>query len=918
LVRTCLLRVNGADRSVHVDDRTPLLYVLRNDLGLQGAKQGCDHAAQCGACTVLLDGVEVPSCTLPVADADGHEITTSEGLGSRDRPSVVQRAFFDEQASQCGYCIPGMVVGATALLRANPSPAEAEIVAAINRHICRCGAHPRVLKAIARAAMMRPGAPISPLPQPQSRRSDLDKRSVEDRLSNGRLLTATSSDSWVTVDRDGMVTAYSGKVDMGTGLRTALAQIVADELDVSVEKVRVVLGDTGMTPDQGKSTASAGVMLGGQPLRVAACEARAALLERASRRLHVPAAALEVVDGTVFVKDAPERCCRYGELIGNEPLAVQLEVAEETIWGPQLRGKSALKPRDQYQYVGQPVARDVVAEHIAGSFAFIHDVSIPGMVHGRVVRPPTFGATLLAVDEGSVNHLPDVQVVSRANFVGVVAVREEVAVEAAKLLKTEWSKSELLYDEPTQFDEIRNAPVVAEQVNFSVGDPAALIGASERSLKADFHFACQLHAMLGPSCAVADVRPDAATIWSGTQWPNGDRGDIAAMLGLPAERVRLVWCEAAGSYGRLGCDDAAADAALVSQIVGRPVRVQWSRRDENGWEPVSAPTTISVEAAVDANGRLTAFDYRQWSSTHASAERGSHVAWTLLETAPGYDRLTGNIYNLVYEIDHKRGRSTFVEPTFRTIYLRGPGSVQSHFATESFIDELAHFARIDPIEFRLRHLPGRDREVIRAAADLAGWKPRAVPRSDPPSGGLLRGRGFAYAKYGVTDTLVAMVADVAVDAETWHVQVERVFVAHDCGFVVNPDGVLNQVQGNVVQGVSRSLIEEVHYSRARITSLDWNGYPVVRFQQVPRIEIELIQRHDMAPSVVGEVSSIPCPAAIANAIFDATGKRLRTVPFTPARLRNARSVYETVSTATAASACGSFGPAHADAEISAQ
>jgi nicotinate dehydrogenase subunit B len=254
--------------------------------------------------------------------------------------------------------------------------------------------------------------------------------------------------------------------------------------------------------------------------------------------------------------------------------------------------------------------------------------------------------------------------------------------------------------------------------------------------------------------------------------------------------------------------------------------------------------------------------------------------------------LTENIYNLEYEIENKRGRSTFVEPTFRTIYLRGPGSVQSHFATESFIDELAYFAQVDPIQLRLEHLPDRDRQVLEAATNLAGWKQRLYPRLRPASGRLQRGRGFAYARYGVTDTLVAMVADVAVDSETGEVHVERVFVAHDCGFMVNPDGVLNQIQGNVIQGVSRSLLEEVHYSPARITSVDWSAYPVIRFQQVPQIEIELLQRPDMPPSVVGEVSSIPCPAAIANAIFDATGKRLRTVPFTPERVRGARSVYE--------------------------
>jgi CO/xanthine dehydrogenase Mo-binding subunit len=474
--------------------------------------------------------------------------------------------------------------------------------------------------------------------------------------------------------------------------------------------------------------------------------------------------------------------------------------------------------------------------------------------------------------------------VRRGDFVGVVAEREYDAIRAAKALEVEWTKSEILYDERTQFADLRRAPVLQEQTNFNSGDVCAAIARGKRVLKADYNFAYQLHAILGPSCAIADVTRDAATVWSGTQWPHGLRGDLAQMLGLPLEQVRVIWREASGSYGRLGCDDAAGDAALMSQIVGKPVRVQWTREEEHGWEPVAAGATITVEAALGADGKLEAFDYVQWSSTHDNSERGNLLAWKLIGTAPGYDRLTGNIYNLPYDVAHKRGRSIFVEPTFRTIYLRGPGSVQSHFATETLMDELAEAAGVDPIEFRARYLADRDRAVLQAVAQLAQWTPRTKPPR-PANAPVLRGRGMAFARYGLRDTLAAIVADVEVERESGRVRVTRVHVAQDCGFMVNPDGVLNQVQGNIIHAVSRALKEELHYTHAHVTTLNWDQYEVLRFNEIPEIKVELIQRTDLPPSVVGEIASVPTPAAIANAIYEATGRRIREAPFTPARIK---------------------------------
>jgi CO/xanthine dehydrogenase Mo-binding subunit/aerobic-type carbon monoxide dehydrogenase small subunit (CoxS/CutS family) len=883
MMRTFFLRVNRADVRLEAEGDVPLLYILRDHLKLNGPKSGCD-LGQCGACSVLINGKKVPSCDVTIAMVEGTDVLTVEGLGETDPSRTLQEAFFVEQASQCGYCVAGMMIGATALLTESPSPTRAQIKAAMERHICRCGVQPRVLAAIERAAaiLFRGEASSGEFAAAKSKGGRL---SVQPAV---RVLDPKRLDSWIKVARDGTVTAYSGKIDMGTGVRTALAQVVADELDVPLDNVSVVLADTSVAPDQGKSTASSGVMTGGQPLRVAACEIRAALVARAAGRLRADAAQLDVADGVVFVKDVPQRRITFGDLIGNEPLSVEVEVLRVTPWGPELKGPSALKPPQAYHYSGRSVRRPVIADHIDGSFEYLHNIRLPNMLHGRVVRPASIGAELISLDEGSIGHIPGVRVLRRGNFVGVVAEREYDAIRAARELKTVWTTSEILCDQAVQFQALRQTEVIEEQVNFNSGDVDRALARSTRVLKADFHYAYQLHAMLGPSCAVADVTADGATVWSGSQYPPGLRDDLAAMLEKPASQVRVIFRETAGTYGRLGCDDAAADAALMSQMTGRSVRVQWSRQDENVWEPVAAAVTISLQGSVGADGRVDLLDYRQWSSTQDNSERGNLLAWKLIGTAPGYDRLTGNIYGLIYDIANKRGRSVFVRPTFRTIYLRGPGSVQSHFATESFLDELAAAASVDPIEFRLRHLESaRDREVLQTAARLAQWEPRTAPRAANGGERITRGRGVGFAHYGLRETIVAVIADVEVDRTSGEVWVTQVCVAQDCGFMVNPDGVLNQVQGNVIHAVSRALKEELRYSRARVTSLDWDKYHTLRFPEIPEIKVELIQRLNMPPSVVGEIASVPMIGAIANAICDASGVRMREAPFTPERVLRA-------------------------------
>jgi nicotinate dehydrogenase subunit B len=701
-----------------------------------------------------------------------------------------------------------------------------------------------------------------------------------------RSLALESLDSWLEIGRDGSVKAYCGHIDMGTGIQTAVAQIVADELEVPLRAVRVVMGDTGLTPDQGKSTSSRGVTLGAQPLRIAACEARQALIELGATLMNVSSAELEARDGFVRRKSERTKSIAYGDLIGDQRFSINLEVAERTLFGPRLKVKSPLKSPKDYQIVGKSIPRVDVPDKVTGVFEFVHNIRVPGMLHGRVVRLPSIGAKLISVDESSIAGIPDIRIVQRNDFIGVVAKREEYAAKAARILRTTWSEEDRLPPQDDLFDALRNSPVLKDQFSFEAGDMSQAMAKGRRHFKSEYNFALQSHGMIGPSCAVADVSADNATIWSGTQWPQGTRRDMAAMLGLPPDKVRVVCRPASGSYGRMSCDDAAADAAVLSQAVGQPVRVQWMREDEHACSPLSSAMSIRIEGALDENSNIAAFDSTQWLQTHSDSESGHHLAWEAIGTAPGrHDGWSGQIPSLWYEIDAKRNRSVFVKPLIRNIYLRGPGAVQGAFAFESFVDELAAAAKADPVEFRLRHMTDtRDREVLTTAARLAGWTARAAgPRQK--DGTSLAGRGIAIVRYGDGPPRVAIASEVKIDRESGMVKVTNICAGVDCGIIVNPDGLRAQVEGAITQGISRALLEEVHFDRRKVTTTSWADYPILGFTALPNFNIELINRPDQPPTAAGEISTIPVAASIANAIFDATGKRLRQAPFTPERVR---------------------------------
>jgi nicotinate dehydrogenase subunit B len=689
-------------------------------------------------------------------------------------------------------------------------------------------------------------------------------------------------DSWLAIARDGNVTVYTGRVDLGTGTETMYGQFVAEELDVPFERILVIMGDSRLTPNQGKTTSSLNVVRGSQPLRIAAAEARAVLVAMASDELALPASELETIDGVVRSKSLPHRAISYGELIGDKRFSIRLELAgktaEDLSRGVMLKPRAPLKAFKDYKVLGQSIPRVDIPAKVAGTFEYVHNVRIPGMLHGRVVRPPAIGAKLVSIAEDSISGVPEARVVRRNDFLGVVAPREEHAIKAALILQSTWTKSETLPQFDHVYDDLTKAEVVGDEFVYSTGDIRAGLAKGKTRHKATYHFPYQDHAMIGPSCAIADVSPTGATIWSGSQWPQGDRSDIAKMLGLPVENVHLIWREASGSYGRLGCDDAAADAAIMSQLTERPVRVQWMRDDEHVWEPLSPAMTMTVEGAVDENGRITAFDYLQYSPSHSMGEKGNHLAWHLIGGAPGWGRMSGGGANLWYDIPAKRGHAIFVKPWLRGIYLRSPGGLQSVFAYESFISELAALTGIDPLELRVKNTPDRrDQDVLRAVARMSDWEAGKSAKRDR-TGSILTGRGIAMGRYGAGESRSALVVDVEVERRSGRVRVAHVCMAFDCGLVLNPDGLYNQVEGGLVQGISRALHEQVTFDRKNVTSANWLDYPILTFAELPDAKLELIRREDIPWGAAGEAGTVATVAAVANAVADAVGKQPRRLP----------------------------------------
>jgi nicotinate dehydrogenase subunit B len=699
-------------------------------------------------------------------------------------------------------------------------------------------------------------------------------------------------DSWLAIARNGAVTIFTDKVELGMGVSTAFAQIVAEELDVPVRSVSVVMGDTALTPDQRGVGGSTSISVGAVPVRQAAAEGRRLLLELASARLGAPVDRLTVRDGVVQRTDDPAQRVTYGNLIGGR----RFDVTLRTLGGTAAAAVAAATPKApaEYKVVGTSVPRMDIPPKADARFSYVVDVRVPAMLHGRVVRPPVPGATLIRV---AGTPAGTVKVVAKDNFVGVVAETEWQAIQAARTLAVTWSTSEAPWPAMADlYTAMWAMTPTTRRVAEESGDVEPALAASARSIEARYEWPFQSHAMMGPACAVADVRPGRATIWSSTQHPHQLQAGIAELLGLPAEQVHVIWMEGAGSYGRAGGDDAAGDAAILSQATGRPVRVQWSRADETGWDPKGPAVVMAARAGLDAHGGITAWDYTargfSGSATPASpSTAGDLLAGQLMGRSTGGADVPPPLQEgYVFPAKRKAGE---VVPwpqeasPLRTSNLRAPSQPATTFGSESFMDELAAAAGADPVEFRLRYVRDpRHTAVIRAAAEKAGWVSRPSPRRDAPRTGIAAGRGIAYTPRN--NTVLATVAEVTVNQSTGEVRVRRLVIAHDCGLIINPDGLRGTIEANLIQSTSRALKEEVRFDRSGVTSLDWHSYPVLMAPEAPEaIDIVLINHPDLPPYGAGEPATVATAPAIANAIFDATGARVRTVPFTPERVNAA-------------------------------
>jgi len=692
-------------------------------------------------------------------------------------------------------------------------------------------------------------------------------------LNGNRML-----DAWIRIAADGSATVCTGKVELGQGILTALAQIAAEELDLPLARLHMISGNTEKTPNEGITSGSQSIENGGVALRLAGAEVRAILVDLAARRLGAEASALTVADGVI---SADGRKVTYGEL------------ARDADLHREVTAKAKPKSPSAHRIVGKSIARFDIPAKVTGGVAYVQDLRLSGMLHGRVVRPPSYGAKLEAIDEAKIKAMPGVVAVVRdGSFLGLIAEREEQAIRASEALRqtAKWAAGPPLPDQATFYDHLLSLPAephVISEKQAALPDGAKVIEATYRK-----PYMC--HGSIGPSCAVAQFTDGKMTVWTHSQGVFPLRGNLVKALKLSADKVHCIHAEGSGCYGHNGADDVALDAALLARGApgGRPVRLQWMRGDEFGWEPFGPAMVMQAKAALSADGRIVDWNYDVWSNTHSTRpDPGGNnllASWYLAEpqqpAPPGIlpQPAGGGDRNAVplYDFPRQRVVNHFIrEMPLRVSALRTLGAYANVFAMESFLDELALAAGADPVAFRLAHLKDpRARAVIEAAAKKADWKP-----GEKGSDG--KGRGIGFAKYKNLATYVAVVAEVEVDAATGKVAVPRAWAAADSGLIINPDGLTNQIEGGIIQSTSWTLHEEVKFDRAGITSRDWLTYPILTMPEVPKVEVELINRPDERPLGAGETSQGPAAAAIANAFAAATGKRMRELPLTAERLK---------------------------------
>ena len=728
-------------------------------------------------------------------------------------------------------------------------------------------------------------------------------------LAQATRATDSQLDSWIAIAADGNVTAYTGKCELGQGLQTAQMQLIAEELGVPMGRIRLVQCDTAATPDQGTTSGSQShpANFNERNLALAGATAREALVQLASTRLGVPPDQLTVSDGVVAAKSDPAKGASFGDLVGGRKFNVALNP------------KAARKPARDWKVLGTSVPRVDMPAMATGQLVYVQNIRMPGMVHGCVVRPPEVGATLAGVDERSVADLPGfIKVVVKKNFVGVVAEKPWQAMQAAAKLKARWTPGSGLPAHARFYEHMRTQPA-RDTLNVDSGDVDRTLAGAATVVKATYFHPYQMHGSMGTSCAVADVKADRATIWSSSQAVFGLRSASATLLGLPTEAVRVVFARGSGCYGINGADTVSYDAALLSQAVGRPVRVQLSRKDEMAWENYGFAYVIEQRVGLDASGTIVAWDHESWFpglGGRPGYDRPGNVVTGMLagfepapfaprspapppagfnngsNAAPSYVAgCAGGACGGTGTVKSERVLTHTLRSPFFTGPLRSPSRLQNTFAHESVMDECAARMKADPVAYRLRHVSdSRMKDVVTAAARAAAWEARPSPRPNRPASGVASGRGIATVLYEGDNGYCALVAEVDVDQGSGRVAVKRLIAAQDTGPISTPDGVKNQIEGGLLQGLSRALGEEVTWDDKKVTSVDWRTFHSLTLgSEVPSIECVLINRTDVEAMGAGETAITLVAAAVANAIFDATGARIRQVPFTPERVKGALS-----------------------------
>ena len=690
-------------------------------------------------------------------------------------------------------------------------------------------------------------------------------------------------DTWIAIHADNTATAYIGYVELGQGTSTALLQIAAEELDLDMSQMSSVRLDTHVTPNQGATVASASIERGGPQIRAAAAEARLALLTLASKKLNAPIDQLTVSRGVVSVAGNPSRSTKYADLLGDEPFDVPFT------------GSAPQKPVSQYKVVGARHPRRDLPDKISGKYVYVQNVRLPNMLHGRVVRPQgqggyADGAKVVSVDESSVANIPGVRVIRKRDFVAVVSANEWDAVRAAKQLKVTWDMPASLAGTAGLFDQMRSAKTI-DSVIAEKGDVSAALGRAAHVVTATYRGPYQGHMPFGPNCAVADVTAHEALVMCSTQSVYGTRDKIATVLGVPANNVRVQYFEGAGTFGRSCYDDAAQAAAMLSQTVGKPVRVQFMRADEHGWDNYGPAHLADVRAGVDAGGKIVAYEYHGWQHVWSTVETSEQLALGTRanESPDGTSRNLNKVtLGSMYDIPNLRlnnHRVPGINGYLKASNLRSPLDVSFAFASEQALDELARLAGLDPIEFRRRNMSdARWIGVLEAVAQAAKWTPR-VGASHGSRDRVVTGRGIGLGTH--LSSYGASIAEIRVNKDTGAIVATHLYGALDAGLVVNPALVENQISGQLIQAASRTLKEEVTFSKTNVTSLDWNTYPILRFGEHPAVTSIVVQRTDQRSTGAGEEIVAAASAAIANAFFDATGVRLREYPLTPARVKAA-------------------------------